>query len=200
MQSLGSFRVTKTVQAVCPTGSLIAVSGCSNCKIGCTALITLKSNCFPGLAKLSVVSEYVNLLTNSIYLSAGEQNYTIAFHTTQISNSFSLVIGEGEAAKSFDLSFQAPEDVKIDTEDNQQLNSASISAKTSDFFTGSIPGFFDGALKGTLSWWKYLIFALIIVGAIILVIILFPYLLKAIRSIVHHLSTAFKTKKYVKVI
>jgi len=179
----GSYGVTIYQDIICPKVSLNSVSGCFNCAQGSTANITIYSTCKAGLVIVSADQDYVDVWTVTIKAPLAQDQLTwtlINFGTSQAINNFNLVFIGTNSNVTLPIYFTAVQNPIIVIQ-NLTTNSSTSNVSDTvwdsfvDFFTDTIPGFFDDIFLGSASWWKYLIFAgFLLVCIIILVAIGIP--------------------------
>lgn len=84
--------MVRTRTVVCPEGSLIQASGCFNCEVGSTVIVSLKSKCSAGTAIVTTDDPHITIGTRTLDLLNSASSFYITIYTTIQVNSFSLKI------------------------------------------------------------------------------------------------------------
>lgn len=117
--------LTRIKTTVCPTGSFLSGSGCYNCDIGSSIIVTLKSTCSAGLVRLSTDSTDVQLNTQSLNIGTAFSNYEIDLYTSKQVNNFLLIVSSDGNIEHITISFAAVENVTVRTDNQTSQNNVS---------------------------------------------------------------------------
>jgi hypothetical protein len=196
LDTIGNFTFTRILDVVCPGGELVSVSGCYDCDSGCSAILSLKSTCMPGVVMIQADESYIDINTISLVINNTLSEYYIFFVTSQGINNFNMIIiGTGENI-SIPITFTAVQSPDIDNRtqthsdhsyhsgDHDWSSWSGFKNGLGDFFKNDIGKFFDRIFKGLGKWWEYLIGAIIIIIIIFATLLLFPSFKNVIGSII----------------
>jgi len=172
---VGEFSYTKHVTTACPRGEIINVTGCYNCIVGCSAVLSLSSPCGEGLVILN--SSTVSLKTNGLSILSASQIYVVYFTTTRAATNFSVCLCNA-ACSCFSKSFTADYVQVIGNNSDGQVNDTVGKDSGSNKFLE----FFDDVFKGVGAWWQTLVVVVVIVAILALAVLIAVPVIKRVLA------------------
>jgi len=204
--------ISRTVSLVCPTYTILNVTGCYSCGAGFSAMIEIQSICAAGVVSVvlsNVSSDYVNqqLSTTSLTIPQTPTILTVpVYGSTSVSHqSLCLtIIGNGGNQTSC-YTFTAvqtnlttsnkpvPSPPFINPPDSNQTTT-SLS-----WFVGifqNIGYFFQHIFTGVAVWWEKLVFAFFVIISVVIFIFILPYIIRLVKWALSSYKTSYTKMRY----
>jgi len=180
--------ILRTKNAVCPSATLVSVSGCYSCTAGSVAIVKIKSLCKEGFVSIVCSNPTLTLAMTTVFFNTSFEEIAIRFYPSVSDVNTLFVFRSGTNEVSVAIKFTAVEENYVPNTTDASGSSHITKPKTGwqkfiGFFK-SIGKFFDDAFKGRLNWWKYIIFSIVIIIVIaVIVLVSIPTIQMIVRRI-----------------
>jgi len=183
-----TFNFTRTISVVCPDVEFEETTGCESCDTGAFLQIKIKSSCEAGSVLLS--SNDVDLVTRSLEITTEKQLLGI-YYKVGVKRGSATINFEGSGSTSeFTFNYELaeenmvekPVDQFVDANDNQNEPSPENSWWHPARWFSELGSSIDAFFRGQLSWWKELIWSVVLVVLSLLFVLVIVKILMTVNS------------------
>lgn len=175
---------SRVLDLVCPVATYVNTTGCYNCELGAQMNILVSSTCNAGFVVVSSNTSGLAIFTQSISISREDALYTISISVNRGNVDFCLDLSANGGTWSYCGNFVVTAYTPFNTTGPDNNGTKTDNGGSDSGFTGflkSIGKFFKDIFNGVASWWKYILFIIIIGVVLVAVFFALPFFVRFFR-------------------